>query len=271
MKNIYFNYGGIYAFYMYVGAIRVLYKNKAQIDMKNLRVYGCSAGAAFAFIFLLVLNDIVTVDQVEHELDQVFTNANEFMFDIAPYGIKLLEGCFLQYIGNREILRIVNKHLFIGISFEHCFRFIHKFHSNYELCDVLMISCSAPFMSSYVNVYRGATCLDGGVQFKLYCLPRGTFVVYNATEFPEACTIPDKDAKSALIANGILFVEKYLRNDRASYKADLYKNEHTFTDETVKNIFFIHKYIIRKNPRWNNEINRFVCQCQNGISSGSVG
>jgi len=269
MRNIYFQYGGIQAFYMYVGAIRVLHANKHQLDLPNLRVYGCSAGAAFAVIFLLVLYDVVTIDAVEKEVDLVCNRPNEFMFDVAPYGVQLLRALFVKYIGGKNILRFINEHIFIGISFVNDFRFVRKFRTNYDLCDAIMISCSAPFLSSYVTIYRGKPCLDGGIQFKLYCLPRGTFIVYNATEFPQACTIPDDETKRTLIQDGMDFVEKYLRNNRTLYNAGLSNNEHQFSEETIKNIFLIHKYIIRKKPQWNEIIREFLCPRRIGISSDS--
>jgi hypothetical protein len=269
MQNIYFQYGGIQAFYMYIGAIRVLHKNKHQLDLPNLRVYGCSAGAAFALIFLLVLRDIVTADQVEKELDIVCNKPNEFMFDVAPYGVQLLSALFVKYIGGKNIMRLINKRLFIGISSVNDFRFVRKFRTNYDLCHAIMISCSAPLMSSYVNVYRGIPCLDGGVQFKLHYLPKGTFVIYNATEFPEACTIPDEETKRWLIEDGVKFVGKYLSNDRDSYNSKLHTNEHTFSETTVKNIFLIHKWFVCKDPKWNEIIREFLRQCQSGTSSDS--
>ncbi len=140
IKKLFFSYGGIHALYMYVGVIRILQKNKHRLDLENLRLYGCSAGAAFALLFMLVIYDIITVDDIEKEFDTVFDKPNHFSFDLAPFGVKLLETVFTKYVRDRNILDIANKHLYIGISFINKFKFVHNFSSDCDICNVTMLS-----------------------------------------------------------------------------------------------------------------------------------
>ena len=195
VKNIFFCHGGIHALYMYIGTIRVLLRKRNMLQLNKLKVYGCSAGSAMAFVLILALNDIVTIYQIENELDIVFNKNDAFSFDLTKCGIKLLNSLFVKYVRNRNILDLVNNRLYIGISFSDKFKFISKYESHYDLCNVIMLSGLVPFFSSYSPYYNNIFCLDGGIRFRLRYIPKRTFVVYNLTYFPRSCIIPDDNKK----------------------------------------------------------------------------
>jgi hypothetical protein len=266
IKNIYFSSGGIHALYMYVGAIRILHKNKHKLEMDKLRLYGCSAGAGFAFFFMLVMYDIITVDDIEKELDNVFDKPNIFSFDLTPISVKILEFAMSKYVRDKIILDIANKHLYIGISFINKFFFVHKFNSHYDLLNVIMLSGTLPFLSSYIPCYNDNYCLDGGIQFKMNQLPKKTFVVYNLTYFPDSCVVPKKCEKQQLIEYGIVFTNNYLRHRNKDYYKNMFMNEYNYSDETVKKFFLLDKWLIRKDPKWNQIILEFLRLHQNGTS-----
>ena len=246
IKDIFFSYGGTYAMYMYIGVLRALEKNRDMIDVANCRLYGCSAGAAFAFLYLLVIHQIITIDDIEYEFNQTFTTPGEFPSDLTPIAIRLLQRIFDTYIRDRDVLSLVKGHLYIGISLEHRFKFIRKFESKQDLCHALMLSGNIPLMSSYYSVYKGRVALDGGVNFRLAFLPKNTVVIYNTTYFPEACKTPTEEKKQELIDGGEYFVKRRIRHikkyGRQFIDSDIYINEHTMNDSIKKILFCIQRF-----------------------------
>lgn len=244
--------------FMYVGAMRTVRRNTHRFDLRNIRVYGCSVGAFAALLMLLVLNDIISVDEIEHELECAFGCANRFSFDFTPVALALLETLFAKYLGCVPILKLVNRRLHIGVSSVATFAFVHKYKTTHDLCRALMLSVNLPMFSSYSRMY-----LDGGIRFELKHLPKNTFVVYNLTYFPESCIVPDVEKKRKLVAYGVDFTSDYLCNKRGLYDRNMHMNENRYTEALVRTMFAVHHAITSENAEWSE---RLLCMHQRRLT-----
>lgn len=251
ITSIYFSHGGVHAAYMYIGVLRMLHRNVHRIDVANLCVYGCSAGAFFALLLMLVLHSHISIDEIEGIMASIPLHKRDFPVDFTPIVIGVLETLFRHILRNVDIIALVNRRLNVGVSLEREFRFVRRYKTNAELCHTLMLSMNLPVLSSYNRQY-----IDGGIRFRLEYLPKDTFVVYNLTYFPASCIYPGKRQTRQLVEYGISFTRDYLNHKRSSYDQNMHVNEFNYGETTIAVFFAIHRYMVTENPEWVTRVER---------------
>jgi len=238
--------------YMYVGAIGTLHQNSHRLH-PNLRVYGCSVGAFAALLVLLVLKGVVSIDEIEHELERALGGTERFQSDFTRLAIPLLETLFHKLDGVK-VLALVNHRLHIGVSSAASFEWVFQYKTIHELCHVLMLSANLPLISSYDRTY-----LDGGIRFELRFLPIRTFILYNLTYFPKSCIVPANETKRKLVSYGVDFTSDYLSNKRGLYDKNLHVNENRYNTAVIYLMFALHRTLTVENVEWSERLQRLQC------------
>jgi len=243
IKNIFFCHGGIHGLYMYYGAIKEMKRRQDKFNIT--RVFGSSSGSIASLVFLLVLHDIVDIDEYIQLSHDYYDTPRKNSFNITPGMMELLDlikdHCFQD---PNRVLEIVNKHLYIGVSQRHQFRFINKFNSINELLHCLVLSCSIALMSSYCSYYNGQLSLDGGYHFRLCDLPTHCWKIYNyGSQFPDTMFHPSYEQRCALIRKGKRFIRQLKHNPYRDERAIWM--EHHYSESWLSFSFFLQKLFVQ--------------------------
>ena len=111
IRDVYFNYGGFYAVFELIGAIKQLQQNK-HILAKRCKVYGCSAGAGMAFTYLLVQHNFLSADSMYDSVNLILDSTKHD--SIEQIYMEILDELFSKYCPND--IGFLQKRLNVGIS-----------------------------------------------------------------------------------------------------------------------------------------------------------
>jgi hypothetical protein len=202
-NNIYFSFGGFYALYYNIGAIRELHSEYNKPDSKlsrKINFYGVSAGASAAILCYLVFENLITIDKLFEIIDFI-KKFNAVNLDLTPITISIIDNLF-DNCPNDLYLRISNI-IHIGVTTKNGYKQISKFNSNADVYNAILCSCSVAGASSYDSKICGESCIDGAYSFKYEYIPEDT-VIIRLTEFstPLTLTIPPLILRTYLIDIG---------------------------------------------------------------------
>jgi hypothetical protein len=161
IRDIYFNYGGFYAVFELIGAIKELRKTN-QLIHKRCKIYGCSAGAGMAFVYMLVADDFLNAEIMYDEMNRIIDRTKHN--SIEKIYMELLDELFSKYCPND--IRFLQKRLNIGISTNNGFVFMNKFESKAHLYHALLLSAKIFGASKCPPHKDNVVCLDGAFQFE---------------------------------------------------------------------------------------------------------
>jgi len=255
IRNIFFCHGGIHGIFLYLGAIKELYKQRDQLDLKRLRVYGSSSGGPMGLICLLVLNDILKVDHLISEINKFFQRESaRSPLKFTQTCIEMLELLSLQISDPSVVLSLANKHLYIGVSQQQSgFKYINRFTSVSDIFHCLLLSSNLVLIATYPAFYKGVSSIDGGYLMTRDDLPRKCVCIYNqGSTFPACIGIPDDAKQDELINKGILFVNRLI-SDKNKYKVDDDMFNH-YSDTFIQLAFFLQTYLAIKDGAWRERI-----------------
>jgi hypothetical protein len=173
IRDVYFNYGGFYAVFELIGAIKQLQKNK-HLLAKRCKVYGCSAGAGMAFTYLLVQHNFLSADSMYDSMNRIVDATNHD--SIEQTTMDIFDELFSKYCPND--IGFLQKRLNVGISTNNGFVFMNKFSCKADLYQSLLLSCKIIGSSKCPPHTDDIVCLDGAFQFdpKLH-LPKNCLIV----------------------------------------------------------------------------------------------
>ncbi len=208
--------------FMYLGAIKELYKNRDKFDIVNLRIYGSSAGSLMGLICLLVFNDLIDIDVITRANNDFFrTKTNLALLCVARLSVDYLD-MLLEHIKPHEleIIKLTNRHLYIAASQPSKLTFIHKFVNISELYHCIILSSNLILLSSYPAYYKNEIAIDGGYRMQMSDLPRKCLKIYNyGYQFPECLYIPPNEKQSELIRSGKHFIKDIFKKTDVFYDA----------------------------------------------------
>ena len=246
-KNIMFN-GGAYS-----GAMEHFGHINALIDFnvasKETAFYGNSAGALFATLSFLYVNNRISRDDIR-ETQHAFlesmrtcriTDTTEFLF----INIKRLKGfCYKDlYLDARD--KIV-----IGITTRDGFKWVRKYKSNYHFFKTLVYSCNLSCMSCFSHKH-----LDGYYGYNAFRdLPTNT-LISRTTYYPPLCFIPFTDER--IIA--FLYNKGYL-NQSAAITEYWQNGMERLVDTPPMNyglLFSLHDTHAQTEPKWKSKLKRW--------------
>lgn len=219
---MFFCHGGIYAVFMYLGAIKELHKKRDKLDIAKLRIYGSSAGSSMGLICLLVLNNILDITIVTRLIKDFFnTKTNLDLLCVARLGIELLEALWRQIKPyEREAMKLANRHLYIAVSQPTKLVFLHEFADISELSHCILLSSNIAILSSYPAFYKQCHSIDGGYRIRLSDLPRKCLKIYNyGYKFPDCMYIPTNKKQRELIRSGKKFIKDKFKQTDVFYDA----------------------------------------------------
>ena len=243
IKNIYFSYGGFYAVYEIIGAIRELYtdyKSNNSIISKKCVIHGCSAGAGMSFLFLLLIHDYIKLDEIESIMNYILDKTSHIT--VESVYMDLLDVLFTKYCP--PDITFLSTRLKIGVSSKNNnFEFLTNFKSKSDMYHALLLSANLIGISKCPSIYNNKFYLDGALHFDSNKhLPKNCLVIYTLQLFPIYLTIPPTLVRKCLIKYGSYNALKLL----TYYKKNKKNKSHEIT-EIVKDtnsalIFFIHEH-----------------------------
>ena len=173
IRDVYFNYGGLYGVFELIGAIKELQKNKNLIA-NRCKVYGCSAGAGMAFVYLLIKHNFLKQEVIYDEMNRIVDATNHNSIEQTTMG--LFDELFSKYCPND--IGFLQKRLNVGVSTNNGFVFMNKFSCKADLYQSLLLSCKIIGSSKCPPHTDDIVCLDGAWQFdpKLH-LPKNSLIL----------------------------------------------------------------------------------------------
>ncbi len=260
IKNIFFCHGGIHGIFMYLGAIKELYKQREKLDLSRLRIYGSSSGGPLGLICLLVLNDILEIDFLIKTINTFFAqNSTRSAFKFTQTCIELLELLCLQINDPSEVVSLANKHLYIGLSQKSGFKYVNRFSSLPEILHCLLLGSNLVLLATYPAYdNNGVVSIDSGFMMTKYDLPRRCLSLQNkGSTFPGSVGIPDDEKQDELINKGIGFVKELL-SSKNKYKVEneMFGN---YSDTFIDILFFLQLHLARNNYEWMKRIYSIKC------------
>lgn len=256
LDKVYFGYGGFYAFYNHLGAIKELHKEYNKTDSRisrNIVYYGVSAGAIASILCYLVLQHLITLDKL-HELLN-FTNVFG-IFDMNPtmIGISMLDRLF--ECCPPDLHKRISDVIHIGVTTKNGYKQISSFASNADLYNVIVCSCTIAGVSNYDSQIDGETCIDGAYSFKYRYIPADTLIV-NLKVFsaPLSLTMPPFILQGLLIEMGKQNITDYMDGDRSIVN----NGGNDIQKFRIRDVFGINEWlfihgITYKNPIWKKHI-----------------
>ncbi len=160
IHDVYFNYGGYYAMFELIGAIKELQTNK-QLLAKRCKLYGCSAGAGMAFVYMLVAHDCLNAEIMYDEMNRIIDTTKHN--SIEKMYMEFLDEVFSKYCP--DDIRFLQKRLNVGVSTNNGFVFMNNFKCKADLYQALLLSAKIFGASKCPPHKDNVVCLDGAFQF----------------------------------------------------------------------------------------------------------
>ena len=162
-KNLFLG-GGAFGSIYYIGCVRALY----EADMRDLTVYGNSAGALIGVFYILQM----PVD----EMSDIFANAVKYATsEILANPIQITSYQLTQH--HFKVFDIIHKHspdaykkcsgrIKIGVTTENeGFQWKDTFTSQLDFFNTLLCSFNVPYLCNYNAKINDIKCVDGGCGF----------------------------------------------------------------------------------------------------------
>ena len=253
-KNIFFCHGGIHGIFMYLGAIKELYKQRDKLDLRRLKIYGSSSGGPLGLICILVLNDMLEIDFLIAEINKFFAkHSSRTVMKFTQTCVEMLELLFLQISDPRKVVSLANKHLYIGVSQQSGFKCISRFSDISDIFHCLLLSSNLVLLATYPAFYADIVSIDGGYMASRNDIPRNCLCIYNKDgSFPECVTIPDDDKQDELIQKGIRFIHQLLPSkNKYNVMDEMFNN---YSESVIRLVFFLQTYLAFKDDAWRERI-----------------
>jgi hypothetical protein len=255
IKNIFFCHAGIHGVFVYLGAIKELYKQRDKLDLHKLRIYGSSSGGPLGLICLLVLNDILVIDDLITKIRQFFERQSaRSPLKFTQTCVELLEELCLQISDPSLVLSLANKHLLIGVSQQTGFQYISRFTSVPDILHSLLLSSNLVLLATYPAYDNNrVVSIDGGFMMSRCNLPRKCLVIYTqGIGFPECVSIPDNNKQDELIKKGIHFIKNvFTKKNMYQIDDEIFNN---YSESFIKVLFLLQTYIAIKHEYWKKRI-----------------
>jgi hypothetical protein len=258
IDRIFFHGGGFYAICNYIGVVKRIHEEYKKPDSqisRNVKLYGNSAGASMAFMCLLVLYDIITIDYLES-----MATGNNNIFDIPKmisYSFTYLYtvmGDFSTPKWPNDLHERITDVLHVGVTTRNGHKFISKFKSNFDIYNRIICSGTLVGLSTYESKIDGELCLDGGYSFSYDCLPKDIMIIQGTHTMPVSLTIPPYFMRKCLIDAGYDVADKHITKFDSPNR-ELPMPYYTFDNSTIAVLFYIYERSY-KNPLWTEHLMR---------------